>query len=101
MHIIYHIDNRISCLRIREFEHVSSFSYLKRESDYGQDFVFIFVWNYVIDCHLSLLSSPFTIVQNSEVTKQLEYLRGVVTNAFADRDHAILEVIIHHTLYLD
>lgn len=31
------------------------------------------------------------VAKNTEITKQLEYLRGVITNAFADRDHAILE----------
>ncbi|XP_021866190.2 uncharacterized protein [Spinacia oleracea] len=31
------------------------------------------------------------VAKNTEVAKQLEYLRGVVTSAFNDRDHAILE----------
>ncbi|KMT01033.1 hypothetical protein BVRB_9g222950 isoform A [Beta vulgaris subsp. vulgaris] len=31
------------------------------------------------------------VTKNTEITKQLEYLRGVITNAFTDRDHAILE----------
>ncbi|CAO2815883.1 unnamed protein product [Amaranthus hypochondriacus] len=43
-----------------------------------------------IKTHLDQLLK-LEVAKNSEVTKQLEYLRGVVTNAFADRDHAILE----------
>uniref|UniRef100_A0A803MC16 Uncharacterized protein n=1 Tax=Chenopodium quinoa TaxID=63459 RepID=A0A803MC16_CHEQI len=30
-------------------------------------------------------------IKNSELAKQLEYMRGMLTNAFTDRDHAILE----------
>ncbi|XP_021776152.1 myosin-9-like [Chenopodium quinoa] len=31
------------------------------------------------------------VAKNSELAKQLEYMRGMLTNAFTDRDHAILE----------
>lgn len=52
-----------------------------------------------MNCNVWLLQSTFTILQNTEITKQLEYLRGVITNAFTDRDHAILEVIVFFLLY--
>ncbi|XP_021717134.1 myosin-9-like isoform X3 [Chenopodium quinoa] len=31
------------------------------------------------------------VAKNTELAKQLEYMRGMLTNAFTDRDHAILE----------
>lgn len=43
-----------------------------------------------IKTHLDQLNK-LEVAKNTEITKQLEYLRGVVANAFADRDHAIME----------
>lgn len=43
-----------------------------------------------IKTHLDQLLKE-EVQKNAEVVKQLEYFRGAIANAFADRDHAIIE----------